>query len=128
MNRLRTHWARYATLLCIAGCAGGTSSSAGSAPERGDPPQMLSRGTPPELRVPNNSSGRSPVRVTIEVLIDSTGRADMTTFKVTGFGASENKDALTRWIEQAIFRPAHLGNQPVPGLYRTRLEARVVAR
>ena len=89
---------------------------------------MLSRGTAPELRVPNNTSSRSPVRVTIEVLIDSTGRPDMTTFKVTGFGASENKDALTRWIEQAIFRPAHLGDQPVPGLYRTRLEARVLAR
>jgi hypothetical protein len=59
------------------------------------------------------------------VLIDSTGHPDMTTFKVTGFGAAENKDALNHWIEQAIFRPAHRDGQPVPGLYRTNLEAQM---
>lgn len=128
MNRSLSHWARYATLLCIAACAGGTSSSAGPVPEHGDPPRLLSHGSIPDLRVPTTASGRSPVRVTIEVLIDSTGRPDMATLKVTGFGAAENKDALTQWIEQAIFQPAHRGSQPVPGLYRMKLEARVVAR
>ena len=89
---------------------------------------MLSRGPIPDLRVPETASGRSPVRVIIEVLIDSTGHPDMTTFKLTGFGAAENKDALTHWIEQAIFQPAHRDGQPVPGLYHTKLEARVVRR
>ena len=89
---------------------------------------MLSRGSVPELRVPTTTAFRSPVRVTIEVLIDSTGRPDMTTFKVTGNGAAENRDALVRWIEQAFFEPANRGGQPVPGLYRMKLEGRVVRR
>ncbi|MFL5594472.1 MAG: hypothetical protein ACJ785_07665 [Gemmatimonadaceae bacterium] len=87
---------------------------------------------PPDLRLPanasTNASGRSPVRVEIEVLVDDAGRPDMNTFKVTGFGAVENSDALRRWIEQAMFRPAHLGDQPVPGVFHTKLEARVVRR
>jgi hypothetical protein len=61
-------------------------------------------------------------------MIDSTGRPDMTTFKATGFGAAENRDGLSRWIEQALFQPAYRGSQPVAGLYNTRLEARVVVR
>ena len=76
----------------------------------------------------SNSAGRSPVRVTIEVMIDADGRPDMKTFKVTGFGAAENQDALARWIEQSSFQPARSGGQPVPGLYQAKLEARVVAR
>jgi hypothetical protein len=61
----------------------------------------------------------------IEVLIDSDGHPDMATFKVTGIGAAENSDALAHWIERAIFRPAQRDHQPVPGVYRTKLEARV---
>lgn len=128
MNRSLTQWARYATLFCIAACAGGTTSSAGPTPERSEPPRMLSRVTAPELRIPTTTSARSPVRVTIEVLVASTGRPDMTSFKVTGYGAAENRDALARWIEQAFFRPAYRSGQPVPGLYRMKLEARIVRR
>jgi hypothetical protein len=89
---------------------------------------MLSRVTAPELRIPTTTSVRSPVRVTVEVLIDSTGRPDMTTFKAMGYGAAENRDALARWMEQAFFRPAYRSGQPVPGLYRMKLEARIVTR
>jgi hypothetical protein len=128
MNRFLKHCARYAMFLCVAGCAGGTPSAGGPSPERNDPPQMISRGNPPELRVPAIPSGRSPVRVMIDVLIDGTGRPDMSTFKVSGFGAAENRDALMRWIDQATYRPAYRGGQPVPGVYHTKLEARMVAR
>jgi hypothetical protein len=128
MKRLFSVWPRYAALFCIAACAGGAPSSADPVPERVDPPQMLSRGIPPQLRIPATTSGRSPVRVTIEVMIDSTGLPEMSTFKASGFGAAENQDALRRWIQQLMFRPAHLGSQPVRGLYRTKLEARVQAR
>jgi len=127
MSRALFHLTPSAVLLFIAACAGSTSSAAGPAPKRIDPSEMMVRAGAPALRIPTTASGRSPVRVTIEVLIDTTGRADMKTLKITGYGANENHDALANWIEGSIFRPAHQGDQPVPGIYRTRLEARVVS-
>ena len=86
---------------------------------------MLKGGTQGHLVVPTTVAGRSSVVITLEVVIDSAGRPDMTTLKITGFGAAENKAALTGWIEQGTFRPAHRGDQPVPGVYRTKIELRV---
>lgn len=106
--------------------SGGIATRPGAVAEGSEPPRILLRGNPPSLRVPVTASGRSPVRVTIEVMIDSAGSQDMKTFKLAGYGANENREALTRWIEEAFFRPAYRDGQPVPGLYRTRLEARVV--
>jgi hypothetical protein len=128
MNRSPLDLTIYAALFSIAACAGGTAPGAASAPKGVAPPQMMVRAGAPALHVPITASGRSPVRVTIEVLIDTTGRADMTTLKITGYGAAENHDALAHWIEESIFQPAHQGDQPVPGFYRTKLEARVVRR
>jgi hypothetical protein len=90
---------------------------------------MTSRGVAPQLQVPITTSGaRSPVRVTIEVMIDDTGRPDMSTFKATGIGAAENRTALERWIENSAFRPARHGSVSVPGIYRIMLEARIERR
>lgn len=87
---------------------------------------MISRGVPPQLSISSLSvSGRSPLRVEIEVLIDETGRPDMSTFKATGMGAAGNEEALRRWIEEAAYRPAHRGELPVPGLYRTRIQVEI---
>ena|SRR5438105_7562878 len=124
MNRL----SRFAITLCAAACTAGTSSSGGPKPDRVEPPEMVSRGPAPELRVPPTVSGRASVRVTIEVLIDSTGQPDMTTFKATGLGAEENRDALYRWIEQGMYRPARRGGQPIAAVYKTGLLARVEVR
>jgi hypothetical protein len=109
-------------ILIIAACASGASSGAGPAPERVDPPKILTAGTFPQLRIPANSSARTPLSVVMEVMVDSTGHPDMTTFKVSGFGASENEDTLTHWMEQVIFQPAHRGNQPVPALFHSRVQ------
>jgi hypothetical protein len=90
---------------------------------------MLQRGAPPELRIYSiPASGRPPIRLRIEVLIDSQGRPEMNTLKVTGPGAAENRAAIERWIEQAMFRPAQRGGQPVAGMYRTGLEVRIETR
>jgi hypothetical protein len=66
------------------------------------------------------------VDISVEVMIDSTGRPDMTTFRVTGPGGNENQTELRRWIEQATFRPAHRGSQPVPSLFRAKFEVKRV--
>jgi hypothetical protein len=47
----------------------------------------------------------------------------MSTFKVTGFGAGENEEALRKWVEQTTFRPAQRDGVAVPALYHARLEA-----
>ena len=97
--------------------------------ERDEPPRMLQRGAPPELRIYSiPASGRAPIRLQIEVLVDSRGQPDMKTLKVTGIGAAENREAIERWIQQAIFRPAQRGGQPVAGTYRTGLAVRIETR
>jgi hypothetical protein len=89
-----------------------------------DPPQ-ISRGNAPQLRIPASYSGRAPVRVDIQVMVDAEGRPDMRTFKATGLGADINRDALYTWIESSSFRPARVDGRLVPGLFRMRLEAAV---
>lgn len=89
-----------------------------------DPPQ-ISRGNPPPLRIPASNSGRAPVRVDIEVMVDAGGRPDMRTFKATGLGADINRDALYTWVEGSSFRPARLDGRLVTGLFKMRLEATV---
>jgi hypothetical protein len=126
MRRILRIGAIATALACVVGCASAGSSGQGS--DAVLPPQMVSRTPPPALRIttpPMASSGRPQVRVDIEVMIDADGRPDMSTFKVTGFGASENQDALRRWIEEASFQPARRGDHTLPGLYRSHLEVEV---
>jgi type IV pilus biogenesis protein CpaD/CtpE len=128
MKRLFNAWFYCALLAPALACASGSSPNAGATPDRVDPPQMVSRASPPDLRVPTNASGRPSVRVSIEVMVDDTGTPDMATFKVTGPGAAENHDSLARWIQTAVFRPAHRDGQAVAGLFKTKMEAKIVRR
>jgi hypothetical protein len=120
------------TLTFSAGCARANAPESAAAPqpaERGQPPRMVQPGAMPELRIYGiPASGRAPIRLRIEVLIDSRGRPDMKTLKVTGQGAPENRAAIERWIEQAMFQPAQRGGRPVAGLYRTAVEVRIETR
>src|ERR671922_1557460 len=102
------------TIMILSGLGFSVACARTNAPkpaaERDEPPRMLQRGAPPELRVYNiPASGRAPIRLQIEVLIDIRGQPDMKTLKVTGPGAAENRQAIERWIEQAMFRPAQRG-------------------
>ena len=69
-----------------------------------------------------------PLRANVEVVIDSTGIPDMSTFKAYGTAASNNRDALYRWVQSSIFQPATRNGQPVSGVYHTRMEFRVPKR
>ena len=114
-------------LILAASCAssGAGTKSAGDEPDVR--PRMISRLTPPMLRISSiPASGRAPIRVLrFEVLIDTEGQPDMSTFRVTGMGAAENRDALASWIQQSMFTPATRGGIAVPGVYRGSLEVRV---
>jgi hypothetical protein len=90
---------------------------------------MISRGNIPDLSISApNAAGRPSARMRIEVLVNTDGRADVKTLKLTGLGAAENRMAIERWLESAFFRPAQRNGQSVSGIYRTNLEVRVVVR
>jgi hypothetical protein len=99
----------------------------GSTTHRFDPPEMISRDMYDLITA---SPGRLPteMKVNYEVMIDETGRPDMSTFKVTGIGASTNRDGIYRWLERASYKPAREDGHPVAGLLRGRLEARIQVR
>jgi hypothetical protein len=112
-------------LLLTTACASAgpdPNDAASTSASRAQSPEIV-RGAPPQLRVPTSVSSRATVRVDIEVMVDDMGRPDMTTFKATGLGADINADALRTWIEGASFRPARLDGRPIPGLFKTRLQA-----
>ncbi len=63
-------------------------------------------------------------RIDLEVVIDSTGNPDMSTFKASGSAASENRDALYEWIRSSTYRPATRNGEPISAIYRTSLQFR----
>jgi hypothetical protein len=122
MKRARTHAAIGALIMSLACASNAKVGSAPNAPHV-DRPRVISRGQLPQLQISTMPSrGRPPIKVTIEVMIDETGRPVMSTFKVLGIGGAENRDALARWIEQSSFQPARSGGHPVAGVYHVTLE------
>lgn len=118
-------WVATLGLIVAASCASSGAGNESRPDQRDVAPRMISRLTPPFLRISSMpASGRSPIRVAFEVLIDAEGRPDMSTFKVTGFGAAENRDAFASWIQQSTFSPARRGGIAVPGVYRGSLQVR----
>lgn len=116
-------------LVACAKGAATTPTPQAEASEGIDPPRMLSRGSFPHLNITGPSpSGRPVARIHIRVMIDPSGRPEMTTLRVSGIGAGENRLAIERWIADANFRPAMRNGQPVRGLFEARMEARVTVR
>jgi hypothetical protein len=112
------------------GCASaGSAGSSGAAGGRIAPPEMSSRAPMPELRFPRSAgAGTVSYRMEIDVVIDSTGVPDMSTFKTSGSAASENRQALYDWIQTSTFRPATQDGRPVSAIYHTRMQFRVPGR
>lgn len=129
MNRLL----RYLTLgLGIAGmiaCSKATESPDPSTAVRTEPPRLLTRGSFPSLSVTeSNAAGRPSLRMGIEVMVDSLGRADLRTLKVTGVVDTQNRMAVERWLEGVMFRPAMRNGEAVSGIFRMSLTVRVTRR
>jgi hypothetical protein len=61
-------------------------------------------------------------------MVDSEGRADVRTLKLTGIVGTQDRIALERWLQTVTFRPAMRNGQPVSGLFKMTLAARVVRR
>jgi hypothetical protein len=124
----RRRFIALAALGATVACASASATNDPAPPAAAQPvvePPQINRGNSPQLRIPPSYSGRAPVRVEIEVMVDAGGQPDMRTFKATGLGADINHDALFTWIEGSSFRPARIEGRSVPGLFKIRLEAAV---
>ena len=112
---------RMFAVVAVAAIGLACASSGGSKPNaRVRDPELLTR-TRPELvayRVTPNAP-RPTTLVDLEVQIRPDGTADVSTLKITGVGASDNRSSLTTWVQGLRFRPATRDGIPVVGTYRT---------
>ena len=122
---MRSH--HYVVLLWVAvslACASAGGRTART-PNSIAPPVMVSRDAYDLMAA--YAGGRPPteMKVTYEVMIDETGRPDMSTFKVFGLGSSENREGIYRWLEHASYKPGRRNRAPVTARLEGTLELRV---
>jgi hypothetical protein len=102
------------------GCAH-SSTSADSTPKsaRVIPPKLLPSG-PIQL----STSRGGGAYADIEINVDSTGRADITSLRVIGNIEERTKRDIGLWLEQANFKPATQLGVPVPGVFKMSIKLR----
>jgi hypothetical protein len=116
---------RVALVMLLVACSGNTRSSTPHV----EPPELV-RNTRPELRTPTGTRQGLVLDIRLEVMVDPTGRADMSTFRLTGLGAADNEPIVKEWLATATFRPGRQAGVPVRALYKNAwsAEARTVIR
>ena len=116
---------RIALVMLAAACSGNTRPSTPHV----EPPELV-RQTRPDLRTPTGTRQGLVLDIRLEVMVDPTGRPDMSTFRLTGLGAADNEPVVKEWLAAATFRPGRQAGVPVRALYRNawHAEARAVIR
>ena len=84
------------------------------------PPRPIGGGGPALV----GATPQAPVAVEILVQIDTLGRADLGTLKLTGQGVEPNRAVITDWLRTARFEPARLNGYLVRGWYNALAEAK----
>ena len=115
---------RALLLVLLVLLAGGCAANASPAGQSRLPRATILPGGPP----PDFSGVTEEVSLDIEVRVDSAGRPDMSTLRVTGPGAIRTQAAIACWIDTARFRPAQRDGRPVPGIFRTQIRSRIETR
>ena len=80
------------------------------------PPQIISTATP-TFYTPRSLLQAAELDISVEVMIDSAGHPDMSSFHATGNAASANEASLRQWVEMADFKPAVQDGIPVRGKF-----------
>lgn len=93
-------------------------------PGKPKPPQRLDRSFP-EITITGSVPGstqRAMQFLDVSVEIDPEGRPDLSTLRVTGPGAPENRSEISRWINAGVYSAAtDAWGRPVRGLYKMKL-------
>jgi hypothetical protein len=84
------------------------------------PPRPISGGGPALV----GATPQAPIALEILVQIDTLGRADLSTLKVTGQGVEPNLGIITDWLRTARFEPARLNGYLVRGWFNVLAEAK----
>ena len=120
-RRLRTLSAVVVAGVVLACASSGGGKKGGV---RVQPPELLSRSRPDLVPVRVTPNAPRPTTVVeLEVKVNPDGMPDMSTLKITGQGASENRAAVTTWVQGLRFRPATQDGVPVVGTYKQSFSA-----
>jgi len=111
---------RTATLLLVwamtASCA---SSSGGTSRIHVKAPELVTTGRPELVTTGVTTNATRPTTIVeIQVVVNTTGKADLSTLKISGPGAEVNRNAVTTWVQEARFKPGLQDGQPVSALFR----------
>ena len=84
------------------------------------PPQPIGGGGPALV----GATPQQPVSLEIIVRVDTLGRADLSTLRLSGQGVEQNRQIVTDWLRLARFEPAKLNGYPVNGWFHFVAEAK----
>ena len=84
------------------------------------PPRPIGGGGPALV----GATAQAPVALDIMVQVDTLGRADLSTLRLSGQGAEANRQIVTDWLPTARFEPARLNGYLVRGWFRVSADAR----
>ena len=111
-----------AALLVLSACRVNPGINPRVEQEALTPPRPIGGGGPALV----GATLQQPVSVEILVQIDTLGRADLSTLKLTGQGVEPNRGVITDWLRTARFEPARLNGYLVRGWYNALAEAKAV--
>lgn len=84
------------------------------------PPQPIGGGGPALV----GATPQQPVSLEIIVRVDTLGRADLSTLRLSGQGVEQNRQIVIDWLRTARFEPAKLNGYPVNGWFHFVAEAK----
>jgi hypothetical protein len=109
-----------ASALLLSACSMNPGINPTVAPEALTPPRPIS-GDGPALV---GATAQQPVSLDIVVRVDTLGRADLSTLRLSGQGVEQNRQIVIDWLRMARFEPAKLDGYPVSGWFHFVAEAK----
>ena len=111
-----------AAILVLSSCSMRPGINPALEQEALTPPRPIGGGGPALV----GATLQSPISLEILVQVDTLGRADLSTLKITGQGVEPNRTVITEWLRTARFEPARLNGYLVRGWYNALAEAKAV--
>jgi hypothetical protein len=108
-----------ATLLLVCAMSASCASSSGGSRIHVKAPELLTTVRPELVTTGVTTNATRPTTIVeIQVVVNTTGKADLSTLKISGPGAEVNRNAVTTWVQEARFKPGLQDGQPVSALFR----------
>lgn len=109
-----------ASALALSACSMNPGINPAVEQEALTPPQPIGGGGPALV----GATPQQPVSLEIIVRVDTLGRADLSTLRLSGQGVEQNRQIVIDWLRTAQFEPAKLDGYPVNGWFHFVAEAK----